>query len=152
MANKDRKGRTEETGGVFYPVAPSQSDMPEWYVDMLQEIKELVIQERKSAIWTANVRMSMMYYHIGQHILKRQEKEGWGAKVIDRLSADLKEEFPEIRGFSPRNLNYMLRFADCGRMKIFCNGALQNCLGGIIFALWKSVKNQIDGLYMPWGL
>lgn len=111
MANKDRKGRTEEIDGVFYPVALSQSDMPEWYVGMLQEIKELVVQERKSAMWTANVRMSMMYYHIGQHILKRQEKEGWGAKVIDRLSADLKEEFPEMRGFSPRNLNYMLRFA-----------------------------------------
>lgn len=59
MANKDRKGRTEEIECVSYPVAPSQSDMPEWYVDMLQEIKELVIQERKSAMWTANVRMNL---------------------------------------------------------------------------------------------
>ena len=38
--------------------------------------------------------------------------ESWGAKVIDRLAADLKREFPDMKGFSPRNLKYMRRFAE----------------------------------------
>lgn len=78
--NKDRKGRSKEIDGIFYPVAPVQSDMPEWYADMLQDIKDLVLQERKSAMWSANIRMSMMYYHIGQNILMRQKEEGWGGQ------------------------------------------------------------------------
>lgn len=110
-SNNDRKGRSNEIDGIFYPVAPMQSDMPEWYADMLQDIKDLVIQERMSAMWSANIRMNMMYYHIGQNILMRQEKEGWGTKVIDRLSADMKSAFPKMCGFSPRNLKYMQRFA-----------------------------------------
>lgn len=74
--NKDRKGRSKKIDGIFYPVAPAQSDIPEWYADMLQDITDLVQQERMSAMWSANIRMNMMYYHIGQNILIRQEKEG----------------------------------------------------------------------------
>lgn len=52
-----------------------------------------------------------MYHHIGSEILKRQEQQGWGAKIIDQLSRDLKSAFPEMKGFSARNLKYMKRFA-----------------------------------------
>jgi predicted nuclease of restriction endonuclease-like (RecB) superfamily len=55
--------------------------------------------------------MVLLYWDIGQMILVRQERAGWGAKVIDRLAADLREAFPEMRGFSPRNLKYMRSFA-----------------------------------------
>jgi hypothetical protein len=48
---------------------------------------------------------------IGRDILQRQELEGWGTKVIDRLAQDLKAAFPDIRGFSPRNIRYMRTFA-----------------------------------------
>ena len=48
----------------------------------------------------------------GRSILRRQGEEGWGAKVIDRLSVDLRREFPEMKGFSPRNLKYMRAFAE----------------------------------------
>jgi len=54
----------------------------------------------------------MLYYHIGVKILEAQAKEGWGAKVIDQLSKDLKSEFPEMKGFSPQNLKYMRKFAE----------------------------------------
>jgi predicted nuclease of restriction endonuclease-like (RecB) superfamily len=56
--------------------------------------------------------MTMMYWHIGNDILARQSAEGWGASVIDRLSKDLNETFPEMSGFSPRNLKYMRKFAE----------------------------------------
>ena len=58
----------------------------------------------------ANTGMIELYWHIGNDILQRQKEEGWGAKVIDRLSADLKEEFPDMDGFSARNLGSMKRF------------------------------------------
>jgi predicted nuclease of restriction endonuclease-like (RecB) superfamily len=59
----------------------------------------------------ANSSMVLLYWDIGRIILERQEKEGWGAKVIDRLSADLRDTFPEMQGLSPRNLKYMRAFA-----------------------------------------
>jgi len=55
--------------------------------------------------------MIELYWNIGNDILKKQEAEGWGARVIDRLSADLREEFPEMGGFSTRNLRNMKKFA-----------------------------------------
>jgi predicted nuclease of restriction endonuclease-like (RecB) superfamily len=56
--------------------------------------------------------MILLYHHIGSEILRSQEKHGWGAKVIDQLSRDLKAAFPEMKGFSTRNLKYMRKFAE----------------------------------------
>lgn len=53
----------------------------------------------------------MLYWHIGNDILKRQDEQGWGAKVIARLSHDLSHDFPQMKGFSSRNLKYMRGFA-----------------------------------------
>lgn len=61
---------------------------------------------------TANSAMVLLYWDIGRMILARQEREGWGARVIDRLSADLREEYPDMQGFSPRNLLFMRSFAE----------------------------------------
>lgn len=51
-------------------------------------------------------------WSIGRDILARQASLGWGAKVIDRLAADLGRTFPTVKGFSPRNLKYMRAFAE----------------------------------------
>lgn len=110
--NKERKGRAEEVKGAFFPTPPAPTDMPVWYGEMLNNIKLLVANGRRQIMWTANVQMSMMYYQIGKDILQRQSAEGWGSKIVDRLSADLKKAFPEMNGFSPRNLKYMRRFAE----------------------------------------
>ncbi len=59
----------------------------------------------------ANSAMVLLYWDIGRMILDRQEREGWGAKVIDRLSADLREAYPDMQGLSPRNLLHMRAFA-----------------------------------------
>lgn len=56
--------------------------------------------------------MINLYWQIGQDILARQGRQGWGAKVVDRLAADLLRELPEIKGFSVSNLKYMRRFAE----------------------------------------
>ncbi len=55
--------------------------------------------------------MVLLYWDIGRMILDRQDRAGWGARVIDRLAHDLREAFPDTKGFSPRNLKYMRAFA-----------------------------------------
>jgi predicted nuclease of restriction endonuclease-like (RecB) superfamily len=85
--------------------------MPPDYVATLNEIKDRIRTERVRVAMTANAAMVLMYWEIGRIILARQEAEGWGAKVIDRLSADLREAFPEMQGLSARNLLFMRAFA-----------------------------------------
>ena len=59
-----------------------------------------------------NRELVLLYWNIGRDVLARQAEQGWGAKVIDRLAKDLRAAFPEMKGFSPRNLKYMRAFAD----------------------------------------
>lgn len=81
------------------------------YHDLLGEIKTRVRQAQHRAVLSANAEMILMYWDIGRMIQARQEREGWGAAVIPRLAVDLKNELPEEKGFSERNLKYMIRFA-----------------------------------------
>ncbi len=104
------RGRTRE--GVSFPAPPTRSGMPAGYAGTLKSLKERIRNERIRVALSANSAMVMMYWEIGRIILERQSSEGWGAKVIDRLSADLRDEFPDMQGLSPRNLKYMRAFAE----------------------------------------
>jgi predicted nuclease of restriction endonuclease-like (RecB) superfamily len=86
--------------------------MPANYVSLLAELKERITSERLRVTFAANAAMILLYWDIGQAILHRQKREGWGAKVIDRLSVDLHKIFPDMQGLSPRNLKYMRKFAE----------------------------------------
>lgn len=90
---------------------PPRSDLPRGYAETLGEIKQRIQQERLRVVMSANSAMVLLYWDIGRMILDRQEREGWGAKVIDRLSADLREAYPDMQGLSPRNLLHMRAFA-----------------------------------------
>lgn len=110
--NKERRlamGRARKSAS--FPVASSRSSMPKDYAEVLKRIKERIGRERLRTVLAANAAMVVLYWEIGREILERQEKAGWGAKVIDRLAVDLREEFPDMKGFSPRNLKYMRAFA-----------------------------------------
>jgi len=89
------------------------------YEEILGAIKERVLSERRRVVLSASSALVCMYWDIGALILRRQAAEGWGAKVIDRLSRDLCREFPDMKGFSPRNLKYMRRFAEAYRSRSF---------------------------------
>jgi predicted nuclease of restriction endonuclease-like (RecB) superfamily len=86
--------------------------VPADYAPLLAEIKARVQSARIKAGLAANRELLALYWDIGRLILGRQRKEGWGSKVIGRLSADLQREFPGQQGFSPRNLKYMRAFAE----------------------------------------
>ncbi|GAB3127416.1 PDDEXK nuclease domain-containing protein [Glaciibacter psychrotolerans] len=66
---------------------------------------------RSRAVSAVNRELISTYWLIGRDILRRQAEEGWGSRVIDRLSSDLRERFPDSKGFSPRNLHYMRALA-----------------------------------------
>ena len=107
-----RKSRGKVKPGVIMPTPDTLTAMPEGYAALLAGIKERIARERIKAVLSANAAMVLMYWDIGRSILERQRTEGWGAKVIDRLSHDLKIAFPDMSRFSPRNLKYMRTFAD----------------------------------------
>jgi predicted nuclease of restriction endonuclease-like (RecB) superfamily len=90
---------------------PPRSAMDAPYFELRDSIVERIKETRLRFVLQANSGMIELYWHIGNDILRRQKSEGWGANVINRLSADLREEFPEMEGFSPRNLGSMKRFA-----------------------------------------
>ena len=81
------------------------------YPTFLTELKTRIRQAQLKAALSVNKELILLYWKIGKDILANQEKLGWGAKVIDQLSQDLRTEFPEIKGFSVRNLKYMQAFA-----------------------------------------
>jgi hypothetical protein len=82
-----------------------------FYRDLLGDIKTRVRQAQSRAALSANAEMILMYWDVGRMIAVRQQQEGWGAGVIPRLAADLKNDLPEEKGFSERNIGYMIRFA-----------------------------------------
>ena len=81
------------------------------YQDWLRKLKDKIRNAQTRAVAAANRELVLLYWHIGREILDRQKLRGWGAKVVDQLAADLRTEFPEMRGFSARNLKYMRAFA-----------------------------------------
>ena len=107
----DRRSRGRQRDGASFPVGPSRARLPTDYAAAFAEIKERIRTERLRVVLAANAGLVLLYWDIGQAILDRQGREGWGAKVIDRLSGDLRDAFPDMQGLSPRNLKYMRAFA-----------------------------------------
>ncbi len=93
-------------------MADCTSLQPEGYDDFLLDLKERIRAAQIRAILSVNRELVLLYWQIGRDIVERQSRQGWGAKVIDKLSADLKASFPDMQGFSPRNLKYMKALAE----------------------------------------
>ena len=85
---------------------------PEGYEEFLRDLKQRIREAQVRAALAVNRELVLLYWGIGREILARQQQQGWGARVIDRLAADLRHAFPEMTGFSPRNLKYMRAFAE----------------------------------------
>lgn len=111
MDNRKHMGKDKE--GVIFPVAPNLSEMSESYLDFIDKIKKEIQNQRVSVVLSANSSMICLYWNIGRAILQKQEEECWGSKVVDRIAKDLKDAFPDMSGFSPRNIKYMRKFAEC---------------------------------------
>jgi predicted nuclease of restriction endonuclease-like (RecB) superfamily len=85
--------------------------IPADYAAWLLSLKEQIRTSRVKASLAVNKELVMLYWRLGNEILNRQNQQGWGTKVIDQLARDLKSEFPDMKGLSPRNMRYMRTFA-----------------------------------------
>ena len=84
---------------------------PAGYAAWLAELKARIHDAQQRAALAVNRELVLLYWQIGRDILERQSREGWGAKVIERLAHDLRTAFPDMKGFSRANLMYMRAFA-----------------------------------------
>jgi len=106
--------RTDTAQAAIVQHGAEQLDnaLPAGYADWLADVKKRVRVTQFRAARAANVEVINLYWSIGKDIRDRQDSAGWGAKVVDRIAADMSREFPGQTGWSATNLKYMRRFAD----------------------------------------
>jgi predicted nuclease of restriction endonuclease-like (RecB) superfamily len=128
---------------------PKQSSLfpDDDYAAFLDSLKRRIRIAQVQAALAVNQELILLYWQIGHEILTRQEEQGWGSKVIDRLAKDLKREFPDINGFSSRNLKYMRSFARAYPE----NEIVQRCVAQLPWrhniALLEKLKNTEERLW-----
>jgi predicted nuclease of restriction endonuclease-like (RecB) superfamily len=94
------------------------------YIEWFRRLRAEIDGARKKAAREINAELLTLYWTIGNEIVQRQAEFGWGAKVIDLLAKDLRSAFPEMKGFSPRNLKYMRKFASEWPLQAIVQGTL----------------------------
>lgn len=82
------------------------------YEEFLRDIRARLHAAQVQAALAVNRELVLLYWQVGSDISQRMQEHGWGSKVVDKLSADLRREFPGVQGFSPRNLRYIRSFAE----------------------------------------
>ena len=86
------------------------SGIPAEYATFLKTVKDRIRAAQLRAMFAVNSEMIGLYWDIGQFVARAQIREGWGASVIPRLSKDIANDFPELKGFSERNIGRMIAF------------------------------------------
>ena len=134
----ERKALDEKREQALFPVPPALSEMPKDYASILAALKQRIHETRLRTILSANASMVLLYWDMGKTILDRQSSEGWGARVIDRLSSDLRQAFPDMKGLSSRNLEYMRAFAAAWPTGQLCKRLLHKFPGIKISRFWRN--------------
>jgi hypothetical protein len=80
------------------------------YAYLFKQVKARVLLAQKKAIYTANEEMLSMYWDIGKLLSESQKQIGWGNNALEKLANDLKNDYPEMKGFSVRNCQFMIQF------------------------------------------
>jgi len=111
------------------------------YVRVLKDIKTRIRTAQVKAALSANLEMIHLYWDIGRIIAERQKQVGWGAAVIPRLSRDIRNEIPEVKGFSERNIGYMIRFAQEYGQRVILQPSVANFAQGR-----KDAKSERDSI------
>jgi len=123
------------------------ASLPDSYGDFLSGLKDRIRATQIRAAGSVNRELVLLYWQIGRDILDRQSRENWGAKVIDRLAADLRQAFPDIQGFSPRNLKYMRSFAEAWPDEEFVQAPLAQITWYHNVAILEKIKEPAERLW-----
>ena len=109
--NKTLKQVVKNTKVDQQAISRDKGSFPDSYLETLNKLKEKIRSTQIKAALKVNQELIQLYWEIGVAISEKQEKEGWGAKTIEKLAKDLKESFPHTKGFSRTNISYMVQFA-----------------------------------------
>lgn len=121
--------------------------IPAGYADFLASLKQRIQTAQLRASLAVNQELVLLYWGIGKDILARQQKDGWGTRVIERLSKDLRSEFPGMQGLSPRNLGYMKAFAEAWTDESILQAALAKLTWYHNLTLLEKVKPPKERLW-----
>jgi predicted nuclease of restriction endonuclease-like (RecB) superfamily len=117
-------------------------DTPDGYNIWLMELKKRIHTAQQRATLAVNRELILLYWQIGRDILDRQAEQGWGAKVIERLAHDLRNSFPNMKGFSRTNLMYMRAFAEAWRDEAIVQQAVGQLPWGHNLVLLDKLSTQ----------
>ena len=120
------------------------TNTPDGYNSWLKDLKVRIHTAQQKASLAVNRELISLYWQIGRDILDRQAEQGWGAKVIERLAHDLRIAFPQMKGFSPRNLKYMRTFAEAWPNLEFVQAVLAQLPWYHQIALLDKLKTEED--------
>ena len=120
---------------------------PDDYELFLNKLKQRIDSARVRAVLAVNKELVLLYWQIGRDILKRQQAEGWGTKVVAQLAKDLKREFPGMKGFSRSNLMYMRAFAEAWPDESIVQAALGQITWYHNIALMEKLKDEQQRLW-----
>ena len=120
--------------------------IPEGYAPWLADLKSRITNARQRAALSVNQEQIRLYWQIGREILERQQTQGWGAKVIDRLAQDLRRAFPDMKGFSRANLMYMRAFAEAWPEEAIVQQAVGRLPWGHNLVLLSKLKTREERL------
>ncbi len=129
------------------PVPSKLNSLPENYDHCLSDLKERIRRAQVKAALAVNQELVMLYWEIGREILTREQTQGWGAKVVERLAMDLKREFPEMKGFSARNIRYMKALAEAYPDKEILQRSVARLPWRHNIALLEKLKSREDRIW-----
>lgn len=119
------------------------------YQEWLTTIKQRVVSARLRVALAANSELIALYYELGAQIADREAQAQWGSGFIDAFSKDLQQTFPDIGGFSSKNLRYCRAF-----FRFYCDPAIwQQAVAKLTNTPWAGVDRELATLLaqIPWG-
>lgn len=117
------------------------------YIDILNQLKNKVKETHQKAILSANAQLLTLYWSIGKTVSEQVRKANWGAKIIEKLAHDLRSEFPDMKGFSLRNVQYMRLFAETYSKPEFTQQAVAQIPWGHHVLLMDKIKDPETALF-----
>lgn len=127
--------------------SPSKLPLAKEYAKTLADLKKQIQETRLRAITIVNTELICLYWKIGAVISEKEKKGGWGAKVIEKLSNDLLDAFPDMKGFSPRNMRYMRDFYEAYQDPTILQQVVAKLPWGHNILLLDSLKTDKERLW-----
>jgi predicted nuclease of restriction endonuclease-like (RecB) superfamily len=129
---------------VTLRLVEAEEVLPGDYGVFLDDLKGRIRSAQIRAAVSVNRELVLLYWQIGREILERQGREGWGAKIIDRLAGDLQQAFPDLKGFSARNLKYMRALAEAFPDEAIVQQVVAQLPWGHHTVLLAKAKNPVE--------